>query len=600
MKRQPRAFFALDFGSATTSAALIGRVGTHWRLVAHAAAPASTPLDLQLCDLLDKVQVADADLLASLTSGSDLDGQPDTAALASTLPRLEARSSPPRRIAVLAGSRRQRIQLEAAATRAGWLVVSGSADEDDPVTLSRLALSPNVAAVLLGADHSPSGDERRHLPMLAALVAAADRCRSELTVVLAGGAGVHEAAFPEAYGRAVVALPGGSSSTSAASDTADDETDDADETGTSTTGTPASGPRSHNVLIAPDAAAGEPAGAALQQVLEGLRAVPNDSRLAFARSISSLASVLDRSIEGIEIGLQGGLRCRAERLAAGSKTIVSWHATPASASFAPPDPDDGTIEGLVAWSPVALDRYRVTDRLRDLRIFPWGDADGDGSLLRTAAAKAATERAILATWDISARPMPDLIVAGGGTWASMPAAIAALALADLVRRPGVSRLAVDHARLLGPLGAIEDEDERCQMLSDLADDLLVPLGTVIMPTGMHQGRSAGKVTVRPGEPAPGAEAGRTIAVQPIELDMQPGSLELIELAPGKTATARMEFRDNVRLTSRGRSFTVDVDGGLVGLLVDLREVPLRTSERSEARRAALEAWQKVVSAETNE
>jgi hypothetical protein len=600
VKRQPRAFFALDFGSATTSAALIGRVGTHWRLVAHAAAPASIPLDLQLCDLLDKVQVADADLLASLTSGSDLDGQVDTAALASTLPRLEARSSPPRRIAVLAGSRRQRIQLEAAATRAGWLVVSGSADEDDPVTLSRLALSPNVAAVLLGADHSPSGDERRHLPMLAALVAAADRCRSELTVVLAGGAGVHEAAFPEAYGRAVVALPGGSSSTSAASDTADDETEDEDETGTSTTRTPASGPRSHNVLIAPDAAAGEPAGGALQQVLEGLRAVPNDSRLGFARSISSLASVLDRSIEGIEIGLQGGLRCRAERLTAGSKTIVSWHAAPASASFAPPDPDDGTIEGLVAWSPVALDRYRVTDRLRDLRIFPWGDADGDGSVLRTAAAKAATERAILATRDISARPMPDLIVAGGGTWASMPAALAALALADLVRRPGVSRLAVDHARLLGPLGAIEDEDERCQMLSDLADDLLVPLGTVIMPTGMHQGRSAGKVTVRPGEPAPGAEAGRTIAVQPIELDMQPGSLELIELAPGKTATARMEFRDNVRLTSRGRSFTVDVDGGLVGLLVDLREVPLRTSERSEARRAALEAWQKVVSAETNE
>jgi hypothetical protein len=62
----------------------------------------------------------------------------------------------------------------------------------------------------------------------------------------------------------------------------------------------------------------------------------------------------------------------------------------------------------------------------------------------------------------------------------------------------------------------------------------------------------------------------------------------------------MEFRDNVRLTSRGRSFTVDVDGGLVGLLVDLREVPLRTSDRSEARRSALEAWQRVVSAETNE
>ncbi len=442
-------------------------------------------------------------------------------------------------------------------------MISGSADEDDPVALSRLALSPDVSAVVLGSDRSPSGDERRHLPMLAALVAAAYACRPELTVVLAGGAGVHEGAFSAA-------------GAGAGASTEED-------------GSPTAGPRSHNVLIAPDAAAGEPAGAALQQVLEGLRAVSNDSRLGFARSVASLASVLGRSIEGIEIGFQGGLRCRAEPLGPGSKTIVSWHAAPASASFAPSSPDDATIESLVAWSPAVLDRYRVTDRLRDLRISPWGDAEGDGALLRAIAAKAATERAIAATPDISARPMPDLIVAGGGTWASMPAALAALALADLVRRPGVSKLAVDHARLLGPLGAIEDEDERCRMLSDLADDLLLPLGSVIMPTGMRQGRSAGKLTLRPRDSKP-----------EVELDLQPGALESIDLGPGQTAIAEMEFRESIRLTGRGRSFGVEVEGGLVGLLVDMREIPLRVSDRSEARRAALEAWQRVVWPETVE
>jgi hypothetical protein len=556
VKRQPGAYFALDFGSATTSAALIGRVGIRWRLVAYSAAPASTPLDVQLIDLLQRVHAADAELLASLSPDSDLEGPPNLASLAGALPRLEAQSSPPRGIAVLAGSRRQKIALEAAATRSGWLVISGSADEDDPVVLSRLALSPDVSAVVLGSDRSPSGDERRHLPMLAALVAAAYACRPELTVVLAGGAGVHEGAF------------------SGAGASAEED------------GSPTAGPRSHNVLIAPDAGAGEPAGAALQQVLEGLRAVSNDSRLGFARSVASLASVLGRSIEGIEIGLQGGLRCRAEPLGPGSKTIASWHAAPASASFAPSSPDDATIESLVAWSPAVLDRYRVTDRLRDLRISPWGDAEGDGALLRAIAAKAATERAIAATADISARPMPDLIVAGGGTWASMPAALAALALADLVRRPGVSKLAVDHARLLGPLGAIEDEDERCRMLSDLADDLLLPLGSVIMPTGMRQGRSAGKLALRPRDSKP-----------EIELDLQPGALESIDLGPGRTAVAEIEFRENIRLTGRGRSFGVEVEGGLVGLLVDMREIPLRVSDRSEARRAALEAWQRVVWAE---
>jgi len=563
MKRQARAFFALDFGSATTSAALIGRPGVRWRLIAHAAAPSSTPLALQLADLLSDVRAADADLFGSLIPAPDAESDAaerlDLAHLAAALPRLEARSSPWRRIAVLAGSRRQRIQLESAAVRAGWLVVSGSADEDDPIALSRMVLSTDVGAVLLGADHSPAGDEKRHLPLLAALVVAADRCRSELTVVLAGGAGVHEGAFPQADGRSV----------------------DPEQ----------AGPRAHNVLIAPDAAAGEPAGAALQQVLEGLRAVPNDSRLGFARSISSLTSVLDRSIEGIEIGLQGGLRCRAERLAPGSKTIVSWHAAPGYASFAPSDLDDAVIEGLVAWSPVALDRYRVTDRMRDLRISPWGDADGDGALLRAVAAKAAAERAIVATPEISARPAADLIVAGGGTWASMTPALAALALADLVRRPGVSRLALDHARLLGPIGAIDDEEERCRMLVDLADDLLLPLGSVIMPAGMRQGRSAGKMTVRP------AGTGATAVTA---LDLQPGALEAVPLAPGESATAEMEFRDNVRLTGRGRIFNVAVEGGLAGLLVDLREVPLRVSDRTEARRVALEAWQRVVWAENAE
>jgi hypothetical protein len=579
VKRQPRAFFALDFGSATTSAALIGRVGIRWRLVAHAAAPASTPLDLHLTDLLARVHAADPDLLSSLGPEADQDAPPDIADLAATLPRLEARSSSPRRIAVLAGSRGQRSQLESAATRAGWVVVSGSADEDDPVALSRLALSPEVDAVLLGADRSPSGDEKRHLPMLVALVAAAARCRPELTVVLAGGAGVHEAAFPESYGRsagaAAVGVPAAASIEESPGEAAGSSPQD---------GTAAAGPRSHNALIAPDAGAGEPAGAALQQVLEGLRAPWNDSRLGFARSISSLASVLDCSVEGVEIGLQGGLRCRAEPQTPGSKTIVSWHAAPAFASFAPSNPDDGAIDGLVAWSPVVLDRYRVTDRLRDLRISPWGDAEGDGALLRSVAAKAATERAIVATPDISARPAADLIVAGGGTWASMPASLAALALADLVRRPGVSRLAVDHAGLLGPLGAVEDEEERCRMLSDLADDLLLPLGSVIMPAGMRQGRSAGTMTIWSGDGTSPA----------IELDLQPGALEAIDLAPGQKAVAKMEFRDNVRLGSRARNFTVNVAGGLVGLLVDLREVPLRVSDRSEARRAALEAWQRVV------
>jgi hypothetical protein len=81
------------------------------------------------------------------------------------------------------------------AARAGWLVVGGSADVDDPLELSRLVLAWDTHAVLLGADSSPAGDEKRHLPMLGALVAAAARRRPELAVVLAGGAAIQESDF---------------------------------------------------------------------------------------------------------------------------------------------------------------------------------------------------------------------------------------------------------------------------------------------------------------------------------------------------------------------------------------------------------------------
>jgi hypothetical protein len=55
--------------------------------------------------------------------------------------------------------------------------------------------------------------------------------------------------------------------------------------------------------------------------------------------------------------------------------------------------------------------------------------------------------------------------------------------------------------------------------------------------------------------------------------------------------AEFRFRDTVQLGGRGRHFAVDVAGGLGGLLVDLRDVPMRLPERQERRRELLEAWQ---------
>jgi hypothetical protein len=183
-----------------------------------------------------------------------------------------------------------------------------------------------------------------------------------------------------------------------------------------------------------------------------------------------------------------------------------------------------------------------------------------------------------ATPEQSALPAPDLVVLAGGAFAAAPGPAIALAMADVIRHPGVVSVAYDHARLLGPLGMIPDGAERRQAISDLADDMLAPLGSVVIPGGIRAGTSAGTLTVHVGTGAS-------------ETDLVPGGLELVDLPPGEVATAEFHFRDTVRLGTRGRRFAVDVSGGLGGLLVDLRDVPLRLPDRPERRRELLDAWQ---------
>ena len=115
-------------------------------------------------------------------------------------------------------------------------------------------------------------------------------------------------------------------------------------------------------------------------------------------------------------------------------------------------------------------------------------------------------------------------------------------------------------------------------MADLRDDLLVPLGSVVMPAGLRAGRAAGP-PVRHG-------AGRAA-----ELDLVPGGLELVDLPPGERAIVELRFRDPVDLGIRAQHAAVEVAGGLAGLLVDLRDVPLRLPDRPERRRDLLAAWQ---------
>jgi hypothetical protein len=446
-----------------------------------------------------------------------------------------------------------RIRLAHASAKAGWRVVSASLERDDPLDLMRAGLDRRTTTILAGSSDPPAAADRQRAATLAALVHALAERRPEATIVVAGALGVAE-------------LP-------------------------RTDGAP--GPAVAERLYAPVSTAGRPGAVAsaggetdeadpLRGFLERLRARPGDAAAGIARATASLATVLGRRVETVAIGLDAGSRVYARPPVPTegdepSGPMVRSTVVP-DAGLVPEVLDDSFVDGVLAWSTVPLDRIRLRDRLRELRRFPWGDPDGEGAALRLAVARAALVRLVNGTMDFERLAPPDLVVASGGVFAAAPGPAVALALADTLRRPGACGLAIDHARLLAPLGSIPNEGERRRLIADLADDLLAPLGSVVSPQGLHAGRSAGRLTVH------GGTGSST-------LDLVPGGLQLVDLPPGQVATAEFEFKDLVRLGTRGRHFSVEVGGGLGGLLVDLRDVPLRLPDRIEHRRELLAAWQ---------
>lgn len=541
MTVEPHAFLTIDHGSATSSVALVGRAGGAWRLIGTLALPAGADIDAAVDLLVRRCTVADP----MLTEALGLTGVGHD-----RLARLEVRSRRPRRLAVVAGSERTLDGLVAVAGRSGWRPTGASAEKTDPLEMTRLLLAHSIEGILVGAGDPPRAEERSAIGELAALVAAVAVRRPEIPIVLSGAMSEGLGAFGD-----VGARPGEILLASAV------QAKPAAAGAAGTAGTDAS------------ADPVEPLGALLLEF-----ALPaDDPRRAIAPATQVLADILDRRVETIVLGHDAAVRAVASP-AAGGVPGTAWLAVVPAAAVAPDDPDDAAIDGVLLWSTVPSDRHRLRDRMRELRIAPWADAAGDGAALRMAAARAALVRLAAATADFDHAPAPDLVVTAGGVWSAVPAPAVALALVDVIRRPGASQYALDHARLLGALGTIPDPEERVAIMTDLADDLLAPLGSVVTPAGLRAGRSAGSVVVHGREGAS-------------ELDLLPGGLELVDLAPGETAIAEFRFRDRVKLGARGRHFAVDVAGGLGGLLVDLRDVPLRLPERADRRRDLLAAWQ---------
>lgn len=525
------AFVTLDLGTATLAGAIVGRVNGRWRLLAATALPAGSDPDALVGLLVDRLRAADPDL-AEVTMGRPEGGREPGDAL----PRLVARSVPAATLAVIAATERTRARLEEAATGAGWNVVAGSAERTDPLELTRMATRPGVAALLVGVADPPDSDERDLAAELAVAGAGIVARRPGMRIFLAGP-------IPEAPLLDILRDP------------------------------------DLGRLAAPARAPGEPAASNLRLALADARRGPTDSRRAIAAAAGSLARVLGLRVEILEIGVAGATRILASPVPdgdGGSGVRVEVVEAPDAALFRVSSP--GAIDRVDHWFTQGLDRARLRDRLAELAMAPWSDLDGDGALLRGAALRAALERLLEATVPVLGDGSVDLVIGAGGAWSAVPGPAAAHIIADVIRRPGAMQIAIDHARLLGPIGTIDDDAERDALVADLAEDLLLRLGTVITPRGLRPNRLAGQLALT-------TSGGRS------EVDLVAGGLTLVDLPPGASGMAELSFRGTPELGPRGRRFQIPVTGGLAGLLLDLRDIPLRLPERPDRRRELLGTWE---------
>lgn len=531
MTQDDPAFFTLDCGSVSTAATLIAPVDGRYRMLAAAAAPALIDPEVLLEDLAWRVARTDASLAGSMERWPGWS-------------RLEVRTARAPRACLVAASVATGSLLERAFVGAGWQIVASFYGPDpDLIAFGEACLDAAVDAVVVGGRDGVDQEERDHARLLWPRAGSLARMRDDLAVIACGPFIERPEGIPDDR---LFALP-----------------------------EPEPMPMTSESMLRQAAVQ-----VGMHLVSGGGSVAAADGRTALRTSIASLAVLLGKRVEGIGIGAAAGTRTLAN--ADGELR----HAVVASAGLLPAQilSDDEAADAILGWSTIPGDPATRFDRLRELTMHPWSAIDGDGLHLRLAALRAALER-LGARWDAalgegrSEDANADVVVLGGGGFSILPAAVSALAVADSLRRPGAFAILHDHAGVLAPLGALPIEGDRRRLLADLMDDCLLPLGSALL-TGALGSRDKG--------------SGRLVISSPlgeVEHLLEPDQVRFLDLPPGIVARLEVDPGQGTILGVTGRHLQLELSGGLGGLLVDSRPIPLELPAAAEQRRALLEGWE---------
>jgi len=153
-------------------------------------------------------------------------------------------------------------------------------------------------------------------------------------------------------------------------------------------------------------------------------------------------------------------------------------------------------------------------------------------------------------------------------------------LLDALQPTGVCTLALDQGSLLPQLGALAYVHPLAAAQL-VARDGFLRLGTAICVVGTaREGSVALRIKVEYGDG------------QRIEVEVPYGALEVIPLMPGRQASIELRPTSHfdVGLGRRGKGATTQVEGGVVGIIVDARGRPLTLPAEADQCRTKVQQW----------
>ena len=249
------------------------------------------------------------------------------------------------------------------------------------------------------------------------------------------------------------------------------------------------------------------------------------------------------------------------------------------------------LQRITRWLPFSMTEEEVRDFVLNHMLHPQSlPADSRKLLLMQAFAREAIALTIeKARKSNPELPESDLILATGGVLSHAPKyGQVAMMLLDAIQPRGVTSLVLDRTMLIPQLGAVATVAPVTAVQVNENDAVSHRLGTCVIPFGNVQ---PGQLAVRVGiEYSNGRQMsidvmGGSIEVIPLQVNEQ----ALLTLFPAPTVDVGLGPGERARAAE-------EIDGGLIGLIIDARGRPLMLPSDEMERQARLLQWSQVLGA----